>query len=551
MINFFKKPSVIVFVAVLIVVLFVGYRYFFGEKESSYEIAQAKRSDISQEVSLTGRVKPSEEVSLAFEKSGRIGSVNVKIGDKVIAWETLLTLDDSEIAAQLAQAEANAESAESKLEELKIGTREEEIKLTETKVLSAQKSLIDAKNYFENTKTKADNDLQNLYADVDNILNDSYIKTDDAINKQIDEMFYDDQSSNPRLTFLTANSQAKSDSEWGRLSSGMELTKIKIIIDGLTTNYSDLDLALSNAKNSIIVIRDFFYKLNDAVNGATSISQAMITLYKGYINTGRANISTALSNITSQEQLIAAQKITNQNNISSAQSQVNSAENALKLAEDELALKKAGSTSQQISFQESQVKQAKANVLNYKAQLDKLKIVSPIDGVATKQDAKVGQIASVNVPVVSVINDRKFEIEVNIPEADIAKVKIGNLARVTLDAYGNDEVFEAKVVSIDPGGTILEGIATYKTTLQFTREDSLLKSELTANIDIVTAQSKNAVNVLQRSIFTENEEKFVKVLESDGVTTKDVRVETGIRGINGEIEILSGISEGDKIVISL
>ncbi len=53
------------------------------------------------------------------------------------------------------------------------------------------------------------------------------------------------------------------------------------------------------------------------------------------------------------------------------------------------------------------------------------------------------------------ISDKKFEIEVNIPESDVAKIKVNNSAKVTLDAYGDDVKFQAQVVSVEPAKTNL------------------------------------------------------------------------------------------------
>ena len=83
---------------------------------------------------------------------------------------------------------------------------------------------------------------------------------------------------------------------------------------------------------------------------------------------------------------------------------------------------------------------------------------SPISGIITRQDAKIGEIASAGVSMISIISDKQFEIESNIPEADIVKIKVGNEAKLTLDAYGDDLVFAARVISINPAETFVEGV---------------------------------------------------------------------------------------------
>jgi len=159
----------------------------------------------------------------------------------------------------------------------------------------------------------------------------------------------------------------------------------------------------------------------------------------------------------------------------------------------------------------------------------------------------VGEAVSINVPVAKVISASGFEVEVNIPEADIAKVKLGDKSKVTLDAYGDDALFEAEVVSIDPAETIIEGVATYKTTLQFSEKDDRIKSGMTANLDILTAERHSVIAIPQRAVITKDGQKTVRLLGDNNEVT-EVNVQTGLRGSDGKIEILSGVNEGDKVI---
>ncbi len=132
----------------------------------------------------------------------------------------------------------------------------------------------------------------------------------------------------------------------------------------------------------------------------------------------------------------------------------------------------------------------------------------------------------------------------------MAKVKIGDSARITLDAFGNDLVLEAKITKIDPAEIVIEGVATYKTILQFVKENVGIKSGMTANLDILTAQKENVIVVPRRTVVLKNGDKFIRILDSDGIV-KEVKVETGLAGSDGNIEIVSGINEGDKVITSI
>lgn len=562
----------------VVIILAAGYLLFGRQKQQpAYNFTVAGRGSVVQKVSVTGRVKPTEKVDLAFEKSGKVSKINVKIGDKVISGQILAGLNNADVEAQLLQAQAGVESAKSslaqyqaallsqraKLDELRRGTRPEELQIAETDVANAQKSLSDAQTNLKNVRNKATSDLANLYGKIKDILNDAYVKADDAVNKQTYELFLNYASDSRQLAFTTSDSQAKVDAEQQRVLAEAAVRTLKANLDNILADYAILDASLSDTKEQMIIIRDFLKRLNDALDFATNISLTTISTYKGYVNTGRTNINTAITNITNHQQAIESQKILNQNNISSAEASANTAQSTLTSAQDELALKKAGATPEQIASQEAQVKQAEANlsaqaaevksaeanVKNIQAQLAKTIIFSPINSIVTAQDAKIGEIVSANAPLISLISEAKFQIEANIPEADIAKVKIGDTAEVTLDAYGNDVVFEAKAISLDPAEIMIEGVATYKTTFEFTKEDGQIRSGMTANIDILTAKRENVIFVPSRAIITRGREKSVWVETAAG-EIEERKIQAGLRGSDGNTETISGISEGEKIILN-
>ncbi len=553
------------------------------EKKDDLSFATVEKGDIKQEVSLTGRVEPVEDIDLAFEKSGKVSKVNVSVGDKVTAGQVLVTLDNADLTAQLSQTNAAVESAKAglnqyqaaldtqraKLAELLKGVKAEEIQLSENNVSSAAQSVIDAELNLKNITSKAEIDLNNLYDKVKDILNDSYTKADDAINKQIDEMFNNDFSENPELTFSTANSQANIDVKNGKITANNKLQSFKNEVNNLSAfSNQELDQSLINGESYLSFIRDFLSRLNDAVNAAIGLPADTIGVYKTNINTARNNINTAITNINSQKQLIAAQKIINQNNIDASQALANGAKNNLTLAQDELRVKKSGATTEQIEAQQAQVKQAEVNIIsqqaqikqaeanvnNILAQIEKTILYSPIDGIVTKQESRIGEIISPQITVVSIISQADFEIKANVPEADIAKINIGDPAEINLDAYGNEAVFYAKIATIDPAENIIDGVATYKTTFQFLKKDERIKSGMTADINILTEEKIGVLAIPSRAIISKSDnggEKFVKFVdESSGKEIiSEVEIKTGLKGSNGRIEILSGLSEGDKIIM--
>ncbi len=496
------------------IIILVAISFFVFKKNggNGTNFVEVKRGEIISEVSVTGIVVPSKNVDLAFERGGKITRIAVKVGDKVGSGQTLVQLENSDLFAQVAQARASLQMQQSKLDELNKGTREEEIKVKEAEL------------------AKAEQDLQNYYVGVRDVLNDAYAKADDAVRTKTDNLFTDDETQNPKLTFTASDLQSQIDVIALRVRAGSELNTWKGELQ--TINYStpseELEKELQYGKNHLAVVRDYLSRAMDVVDSSVGLSVTTISAYKLDINTGRTNTNIAFTSLSTQSQAIASQKV------------------VVQRTEDELSLKRAGATAEQIAGQEAQIAQAEANVLYYESQLEKTYIHAPFSGVITKIDAKLGDIISANVLMVSLIGSGNFEIESNITESDIAKIKIGNKARVTLDAYGNDVMFNAVVSKKNLSETIIDGVPTYKTTLQFEENDERILSGLTANVDILADKKENILYIPSRNIFSKDGKKTAKVLQADG-TVREIEITTGLRGSDGKTEILSGLTENEKV----
>ena len=220
--------------------------------------------------------------------------------------------------------------------------------------------------------------------------------------------------------------------------------------------------------------------------------------------------------------------------------------------QQEIASKKVdANNNDDINTQEAKVRAAEAGAENYRARLAKTIIRSPINGIVTKQDASAGESASINISIISIISVASFEIEANIPEVEIAKIKTGANANITLDAYGENEIFGASVSMIDPAETIISGVPNYKTTLIFNEKDERIKSGMTANIDIFLEQKISVIAIPRNAIEIIDGKKFVKIIVGEKRNTEviDKEVTTGITGSDGFVEIISGVSEGDKVIL--
>src|SRR5581483_1987631 len=175
----------------------------------------------------------------------------------------------------------------------------------------------------------------------------------------------------------------------------------------------------------------------------------------------------------------------------------------------------------------------------------KASLVAPISGVVTVQNAKVGQIATPGNVLVSLISNGGLEIDAQVPETDIGKVAVNNPVKITLDAFPG-ETFTGKVFYIDPAQTIVSGVVDYKIKISFDKSDSRIKSGLTANLTVQTQTDQNALILPQYAIIQNTTGTFVEVLQNG--SPKQIPVTLGIRDQEGNVEVASGVTEGQQVI---
>ena len=199
-----------------------------------------------------------------------------------------------------------------------------------------------------------------------------------------------------------------------------------------------------------------------------------------------------------------------------------------------------------VPIQVAKVEASRANLLNLTSKGGKSVLTSPFAGVISRQDAKVGQAVSQGESLVSVISQDQF-IETYVPEVSIGEIEVGNTAKVTLDAYGEEVLFDAKVVSLDPAETVRDGVSTYKVKLSFVNPDKRILSGMTANIDIETLRKVGVVLIPERAVVKEAGASYIYVL--NGKKPVKTRVSVGERDSQGNIELLNGASTSSLILI--
>lgn len=487
--RFIRKHYIISALA-LILIVFVGYKMF-GSSNNNSQVFTVKVADVVQKVIVTGNTKAVHAVELGFETAGKVSSVSADVGTRVYAGQTLVSLDSSETYADVLKAKANLVSEQARLDEIKKGTRPEEITIAEADVENAK-----------NTMTTK--------------MLDSFVKSDNAIYNNVDQFFSNPRTANPQFNLNTSDSQLKTDIVNDRM-------RVEDVLSAWKNNTADISTAgIAKVKTNLGIINTFVQKVATVVNAQTTgggVTQATIDGYKASMSNAREDMTTAMNSIAT-------------------------AEGGLISAQNTLSLKKVGSTPETIAAEQALVMQNDAAVKSAEAKLGKTTLRSPISGVVTKQDAKVGEIVTSGKVVVSVISDNDLEIEANVSEISIGKVAMGNPVVMNFDAFPNS-TFDGTVAKIEPAETIIDGVVNYKVTVAFAKTYPEIKSGLTAKLEIMTATKVGVLIVPQYAIVKTDAGVFVA--KQIGETFTNVPVTLGLVGQDGSVEVLSGLSVGDVI----
>jgi HlyD family secretion protein len=205
------------------------------------------------------------------------------------------------------------------------------------------------------------------------------------------------------------------------------------------------------------------------------------------------------------------------------------------------------------------LEQARANLDQQLDRLSKTQVFAPIDGTVTTLDIKVGETAiasSTNIPgssLMTIANPASIHTEVNVDEADIANVEIGQKARVFAIAYP-DQPVEGIVESIAVSAKIAEGQQGQSFAIKIRLLDPekiTLRPGMTCRAEIFTATKGGVLAAPIQAILVEED------LSTD-VVTRDVFVNRGGRADKVAVEvgladdtyqeIVSGLQVGDEVV---
>jgi HlyD family secretion protein len=235
-----------------------------------------------------------------------------------------------------------------------------------------------------------------------------------------------------------------------------------------------------------------------------SLFDAQLQQVQANLIQARANLTRANSELDrTKVQLTDAQQKYNRALELSKQSLIAQSDlDAAKIAVDNAA---AGVASQQASVTQSQaaVTQAQASVNQSQVNRDHTIIMAPIDGIVTQRSVDVGQTvaASMSAPTLFVIAADLTEMQVNanIDEADVGRIRPGQHVTFRVDAYPTDN-FEGTVTQIRLQPVVVQNVTTYGTVITVPNKQLKLKPGMTANVKIEIAKRTNALRITNAAL---------------------------------------------------
>jgi RND family efflux transporter MFP subunit len=505
---------------ILIVALVLFFLFRGGDELEGIETQVAAYRTVALVVSETGSVTPSEEAALSFLQPGRITEIFVVEGDQVSRGDPLIAIDDTAQYAERLAAEARVRAEEARLTELVTGTRDVDIEAQVAAVEAAEIALENARDNLERVQSQQDTLLGNARAAL---------------------------LSNDLEAHLT---------EGGR--EGTDFDFSPPTISGTYTSAEEGEYVIALYRSNAASNYSFTYEGLEDGTGEVSTTEPQPLGTRGlYIEfpddfargnniewTIRVPNERSATFVTQQNALRAAEEA-RESAILAAKGSADGAEASLAQAEATLRATRAATREERIAAQAATVEQMRASLEAVAYAHESATLRAPFSGTITEILAHVGEVSG-STPALRLISDNELEVEVEIPEADIADVSVGDRATITFDAY-NDLTVEADVSYVASSASIRETVPSFPVRIVLSDIDERVRAGLSADVEIRAAERENVLAVPARAIFQEDGVAYVRTFE-DGELEK-VAVTTGLRGTDGFVEITSGLAEGDEVVI--
>jgi RND family efflux transporter MFP subunit len=175
-----------------------------------------------------------------------------------------------------------------------------------------------------------------------------------------------------------------------------------------------------------------------------------------------------------------------------------------------------------------------------------LTLASPAGGIVIKRQVTEGQMVQAGMPLMEVADLSSVWVEADIYEYELPWVKVGQQAHMTL-TYLPGETFHGQVQYIYP--FLKEATRTARVRLVFPNKGLRLKPDMFAQVDIVSPAKEPAVVIPGEAVLDTGEKQHVFLALGQG-RFEPRQVKVGVRGDDGQVQVLSGLKGGEEVVTS-
>ncbi|AEE15667.1 efflux RND transporter periplasmic adaptor subunit [Treponema brennaborense] len=171
---------------------------------------------------------------------------------------------------------------------------------------------------------------------------------------------------------------------------------------------------------------------------------------------------------------------------------------------------------------------------------------APVSGTVTSFPLSAGTMVAPSLSIGKISSTNDLEISISVAERFVSRIKTGQKAVLTFDAYPG-ETFSAKVTEVSP---VLDTYTrSMNVTLRLDPPDNRIKIGMYTRVKLITDTKSGVVAVPRTAILTRSEKEYVFVVDPESKTVTARTVTSGIT-VDDKIEITSGLTAGDEVVMS-
>lgn len=196
----------------------------------------------------------------------------------------------------------------------------------------------------------------------------------------------------------------------------------------------------------------------------------------------------------------------------------------------------------QLQLIEAQRGQAQAELNELQIRLAQTKIYAPMAGHIARRHIDQGALVNPSTPIVTLVNLSTMVTMASVPEQEVGKLRIGNLAKIEVDAFG-DRTFEGRVARISP---VLDPATRSATVeVEIPNPDLGLRAEMFARVHLDLGATRAAVLIPREGLVYRGTQPGVFLIERNSATFR--AIETG-RTVGDDVEVLSSLAPGTTII---